>query len=98
MKTNKNAHLPRKQSLKELNEEIVEANFGLETIQVWVNKKAEEAQEAYRHYEGNQRIQKSVLNEFEELTLERIKWSKHHSLWVRAQIKNGAIAFIISRS
>ena len=88
MRTNKNAHLTRKQK------EIVEANFGLETIMVWVKKKAEEARDVYDSFEDRPRIQKEVLRDFIDCELSRIKWSKHHSEKVRTYVKFDAIARI----
>jgi hypothetical protein len=92
MRTNKNAHLTRKQ------EEIVEANFGLETIMVWVNNKARKYGKLYRKYNKDQEygvqtsIQKEILDDFISNELSRIKWSKHHSKNIREEIHFNAQA------
>ena len=95
METNKNAHLTRKQ------EEIVEANFGLETIMVWVNKKATEYAKIYKRYNNAQEygvetsIQKEIREDFVINELSRIKWSKHHSEKIREEILFNAQAKVI---
>ena len=86
MRTNKKAHLTRKQ------EEIVKANFGLETIMVWVNNKARKYGKLYKKYNKDQEygletsIQKEIREDFVINELSRIKWSKHHSEKIREEI------------
>lgn len=86
METNRNADLTKRQ------EEIVKANFGLETIMVWVNKKAREYRKLYKKYNKDQEygletsIQKEIREDFVINELSRIKWSKHHSEKIREEI------------
>tara|TARA_R100000781_G_scaffold94692_1_gene59037 strand:- start:49 stop:327 length:279 start_codon:yes stop_codon:yes gene_type:complete len=92
METNRNADLTKRQK------EIIKANFGLETIMVWVNKKAMEYKETFDYFSGKPHIQREVVDDFKTSELSRIKWSKHHSQKVRNEILWNAVATVTGQN